>query len=82
MGNGITQALAAKWIEREQALGLKGKAADTAVYEYFTGAAAALELAGHPSASHLATCVVAVLRAVPFPCATVRRWAAGAPGSA
>jgi hypothetical protein len=42
----MLQQLAIKWRERQAALGYKGKRAEAAVFEYFIGAASALDLAG------------------------------------
>lgn len=73
----MLRQLSAKWVERQSALGLKGKAADRAVFEFMTGAATALQAAGHAEAQHVVTCVAVILANVPFPCGTVAGWAMG-----
>lgn len=42
----LTKALAQKFIERSEALGLKGKKRDDAALDFWCGAASALELSG------------------------------------
>jgi hypothetical protein len=49
-----TQIVAQRFIERAQALGLKGKKRDEAALDFFTGAAAGAEIAGDKDlAKHL-----------------------------
>jgi hypothetical protein len=71
----MLQQLAIKWRERQAALGYKGKRAEAAVFEYFIGAASALDLAGHQEVQHVATCAALILATAPFPLAVVDRWA-------
>jgi hypothetical protein len=71
----MLQQLAIKWRERQAALGYKGKRAKAAVFEYFIGAASALDLSGHPEAQHVATCTDLILTTAPFPLALADRWA-------
>lgn len=44
----LVQLIATKWVERERALGLKGKTADRACLEFFCGAATLAEEMQHP----------------------------------
>ena len=74
----MLQQLAIKWRERQSALGYKGKRAEAAVFEYFIGAASALDLAGHEEAQHVATCTALILATAPFPLALADRWARAA----
>jgi hypothetical protein len=74
----MLQQLAIKWRERQAALGYKGKRAEAAVFEYFIGAASALDLAGHEEAQHVATCTALILATAPFPLALADRWARAA----
>jgi len=71
----MLRQLALRWRERQSALGYKGKKAEAAVFEYFIGASAALQLSGHADAEHVATCAALILSTAPFPLATVERWA-------
>jgi hypothetical protein len=73
----MLQKLAIKWIERKQALDLKGRRADAAVFEFFIGAGAALKEAEHPEAGHVQTCTCAILALAPYPQGTVAAWALG-----
>lgn len=75
----MLQQLALKWEERRQALGLKGRKGEDAVYEYFIGAAVALELAGHPAHRDIAASTTALLAYAPFKMGLVGQWAAGMP---
>ena len=71
----MLRQLAIKWRERESALGYKGKQAERAVFEYFIGATAALQISGHPDADHVGTCTALVLATAPFPLGVVAKWA-------
>ena len=60
----IARAVASGFIERAEALGLKGKTRDKAALDYYVGAARALELAGEEKAANViaaqATMIVCV----------------------
>ena len=71
----MLRQLAIKWRERESALGYKGKQAERATFEYFIGAAAALQLSDHPEADHVGTCAALILATAPFPLGVVAKWA-------
>ena len=59
----MLQQLCTKFVERSEALGLKGKKREDACFEFMCGAATALQAVGHPEADHV-TKIVAMLISV------------------
>lgn len=76
-GKGMLRELASQWIARRAAFGLKGKKADAYAFEFFIGAAAALDLAGHPAKDHVLACISLVLATAPWPQRVIEAWSRG-----
>lgn len=55
------KGLCRQWVQREQALGYKGKKADAMCLEFFIGAATVLSGLGHPNAAHVTTCATVLI---------------------
>lgn len=57
----MLQKLCTKFVERSEALGLKGKKREEACFEFMCGAATALQVAEHPEAEHVTNVVAMII---------------------